>query len=327
MSEGSNVPKRPIANRSWLHSEPARRAIKLSLTPRENLDNTRRNLETEYSSESESELPENVVTERDFPFNSFDESLFPNNTTDPTDDLQRETRRTRPFISRTPSRVSLRREFSLTSYESDQFDPEEIYNHLANMAEARFPPERTPANVPQSAVDAEIENMRRSIRQMGQNIAEADNTPPAYREERREINESSNEMREIMREMMQAMRQEMRQEIGNIRAEFCDIRNRETRQSRHNGDRTPPRERNDTAFEFTPDDVRHQRGRGFLSLKEAEMIPEFDGSTHKLQEFLSATTFIIIINFYKRTAYLNNKTYTLNYRVRDKTQERYSKLI
>ncbi|KAL6421122.1 hypothetical protein ACFW04_014117 [Cataglyphis niger] len=131
---------------------------------------------------------------------------------------------------------------------------------------------------------------------MGQNLAEADHTPPAYREERREINESTNDIREIMREMIQDMRQKMRQEIRNIRAEICDIRNREPRQGRQNEDRTPPRDRNDTAFDFTSDDVRHQRGRGFLSLKEDRgMIPEFDGSTHKLQKFLSATTYALEI--------------------------------
>ncbi|KAL6419702.1 hypothetical protein ACFW04_011267 [Cataglyphis niger] len=134
----------------------------------------RKNLETQYSSESESKLPENIVTEREFPFNSFDKSLLPNNTTDP-DNTQREIRHTRPYDSRTSSR---------------------IYSTQANnMAEARFPQDHTPVNIPQGAVDIEIENMRQSIRQMGQTITEADNTSPRempredYRNRERDNNE------------------------------------------------------------------------------------------------------------------------------------------
>ena len=79
--------KRPTAtdsesSESWLLSEPARLAINRSLLPRVQLDTACVNLETRYSSDSESEQAENVITEREFPFTSFDASLF---TIDPID--------------------------------------------------------------------------------------------------------------------------------------------------------------------------------------------------------------------------------------------------
>jgi len=132
MSEGTNHLRPPIANRSWLLSEPAQRAAGLSAIPQARIDSVRENLGARYSTEREVESSENVVTEREFPFTNFDESLFVTNLTDLTDEILRETRRPRPYISRTPSNISLRRKFSLTSYESDIFDPEEMYRHLRN---------------------------------------------------------------------------------------------------------------------------------------------------------------------------------------------------
>ncbi|KAL6438806.1 hypothetical protein ACFW04_003711 [Cataglyphis niger] len=91
-----------------------------------------------------------------------------------------------------------------------------------------------------------------------------------------------------IREMIRKMKQEIKHEIRNIHAEIYDIRNRSP-QHRDNGDRTPPEERTDTVYNFTPDDIRRRRGRGFLPLKEARgMIPKFDGLPNKLQEFLEA---------------------------------------
>src|SRR5580765_4664116 len=180
MSEGNNVPKPPIANRSWLHSEPARLTLRALQTPR-NLDSARRNLESQYSSDSEPEpLPENVVSEHDFPFTSFDASLIAHNATDHNHENQNETRRTRPYISRTPSRVSLRREFSLTSYESDTFDPEEIYQLQGNnMPAPHTPLEQAGANVHPTAVDNEIARLRQTIGRMGQQIDEGLHTSSA----------------------------------------------------------------------------------------------------------------------------------------------------
>jgi len=49
MSAGTNHPGPPIANRSFVLSELARRAtVKLSETPRTELDSVRRNLESQY---------------------------------------------------------------------------------------------------------------------------------------------------------------------------------------------------------------------------------------------------------------------------------------
>jgi len=129
MSEGTNHLRPSIANRS-LFSESAQRAARLSATLQARIENVRENLEARYVIEREVESSENVITEREFPFFNFDESLFMTNPIDSTDGIQRETRRL--FISRTPSNVSLRRKFSLTSYESDIFNPEEINRHLRN---------------------------------------------------------------------------------------------------------------------------------------------------------------------------------------------------
>jgi len=92
MSEGTSHLRPPIANRSWLLSEPAQRGARLSATPQVRIDSVRKNLEARYSTEREVESSENVVTEREFPFTNFDESLFVTNPTDPTDEIRRETR-------------------------------------------------------------------------------------------------------------------------------------------------------------------------------------------------------------------------------------------
>ncbi|XP_029659021.1 uncharacterized protein LOC115232977 [Formica exsecta] len=94
------------------------------------------------------------------------------------------------------------------------------------------------------------------------------------------------DLRDILREM--------RREIRSMHAEIYDLKMRGSQPRQNNEHRTPPGERTETAYESTPEDVRHRRGRGFLPLKEARgMIPEFDGSPNKLQEFLSATTYAV----------------------------------
>jgi len=126
---GRDEPPRPsIANCSFVLSESTRRATtRLSETPRAELDSIRRNLEAQYP-RSLVESP-NVVVERESPFNNIDKSLFVIEPTDPTDEVRCEDRQPRPRISRTPSNISLRREFSLTTYESEIFEPEEVYRH------------------------------------------------------------------------------------------------------------------------------------------------------------------------------------------------------
>lgn len=135
MSEGSNVPWLNT-NNSFLHSERRQRTLqRLSLTlesARRLRDSFCKKLEDEYSSESDIELPGHIVTEREFPFASADESLLKINTTDPTADFVTDKQNPEPnkrlisYISRTLSRVSSQGEFSLTSYDSDLFDPNEI---------------------------------------------------------------------------------------------------------------------------------------------------------------------------------------------------------
>jgi len=110
MSEGTN-PRPPIANRSFVLSDSARRATaRLSEPPRVELDRVRRNIESQYPGREVEST--NVVIEREFPFNNVDESLLVTESTDSTNEIRREERRPRPRISRTPSNVSLRREFS-----------------------------------------------------------------------------------------------------------------------------------------------------------------------------------------------------------------------
>jgi len=202
MSEGSNYPRPPIANRSFVLSASARRATaRLSEPPRIELDNIRRNIETQYP-RSEIESP-NVVVEREFPFNNIDESLLVTEPTDSTNEVRREDRRPRPRISRTPSNVSLRREFSLTSYESETFDPEEIYRHLrGEMSVARTPPEYT---LPNTAADADQDAPRQAAYRLEQQIADTGRTrrPP-----RREDTDHT-----AILELLHEMRTEMRTEL------------------------------------------------------------------------------------------------------------------
>lgn len=90
------------------------------------------------------------------------------------------------------------------------------------------------------------------------------------------------------RDMMQVMMQEIR----NLHAEINDVREGQERQS--NRRFTPLEDRREPIYDLSPDDVQHHQGREHLPLKEARgLIPEFDGSANKLQEFLSATTYAI----------------------------------
>jgi len=77
-----------IRNQTWSYSEPALRAIHISLQRRvigehehRDLDSVRHNLETQYSDESSPrvELHPNVVIKREFIFSEIDTSLTENN--------------------------------------------------------------------------------------------------------------------------------------------------------------------------------------------------------------------------------------------------------
>jgi len=140
MSNGVNDRRRPVERiTSWLHSEPARRAARPTLlnpiqiveqAVNDIRENVRRSLEAYYLSESspEPELHPNVNIEREFLFDDIDPSIL--NLNEQNDDALRPTYTRSEDTEQTESRVSHRREFSLTSYNSRIFDPEEIYAHI-----------------------------------------------------------------------------------------------------------------------------------------------------------------------------------------------------
>jgi len=275
----SNHLRPPIANRSWLFSETAQRA-RLSATSQARIDSVRENLDARYSTEREAKSSENVVTEREFPFINFDESLFVTNPTDPTDEIRCETRRPRPYISRTPSNVSLRREFSLTSYESDIFDPEEIYRHLrGEKSVTRTPPEHA-MSVPLDM--AEMSIPLQAARRLEQQNIEAGRTRRAPTRENTDNNTAIlNLLHEIRRDM-----NSLSDRVARLENRHHEVNRRKTDNDMFN-----------VAYGRTELDVRHRRSTApnFVSLKEARtMIPEFDGtSRHKLQEFLNACTYAV----------------------------------
>lgn len=323
MSEGPETPQQPIANKSWLFSDSAERAIKILPLTLENLETVRIKLEEHYSSESDSELPTHVITEREFPFDTFDESLFAKGKTDI--DIENKNK-IKVRVSRTPSNISQRGEFSLTSYDSSIFDPSEYQNML------RTPPNST-MNVSEGAIDREINRLHDTVTRDNNRLVEADvHKPPTNRDietdNSRDIRRHTDErvveaegretpnyreaeienpmLREIMRGMRE-LRREMLTEINVLREQiresnaYADERypirrdtrsrtlERETRYPEYNN------ERYDVMYGRTENDVRHRRDSHeyFISLKEArQMIPEFNGTTqHKLQEFLSACTY------------------------------------
>jgi len=92
MSDGELDKRRPAErNTSWLHSEPARRAVRPTpLNPIRVIEqavsdireNIRRNIEAYYSSSPEPELHPNVNVEREFPFDDIDPSVINHNAQD-----------------------------------------------------------------------------------------------------------------------------------------------------------------------------------------------------------------------------------------------------
>ncbi|KAM0734148.1 hypothetical protein ACS0PU_012513 [Formica fusca] len=274
MSENRNAQQKSVANKSWLFSEPANRAIRNSaVSPirvavealRDIRDNVRRNLNALNSSENlfEPELGANVVIEREFSFGELDNSLIANNIELDVD--------VESSISAS-SRLTHRREFSLTSYDSNIFNPDEIYR-TRDMYNSN-----ASASQPITSEDID-EGIKRLQEEADRNATQSNAQAQA-----------ADDLRDILREM----REEMRREIRSMHAEIYDLRMRGPQPRQNSEHRTPPGERTETAYESTPEDVRHRRGRGFLPLKEARgMIPEFDGSPNKLQEFLSATTYAV----------------------------------
>ncbi|XP_077264813.1 uncharacterized protein LOC143898889 [Temnothorax americanus] len=280
MSGENSPPRTPIANASWLINKFSPRVNSPRATTQATLDNVRVALETRHS-DSETELPENVVTEREFPFGEIDESLF---STDPIDRTDEKPRRSRPYVSRTPSRVSLRREFSLTSYESDIFDPSEYYRENGEETRTEKPllEERTHTNQPQAQVKET---------EMAQSQSDAQYAPLST--ETHDVREIYNLLRE-MQKMQEESRIEMRDETRELRERLITLEN-----SARNGDQVGAGNERYSSENYgrTEHDIRNRRSSipNAITLKEARsMIPEFDGtSRQKLQEFINACTYAV----------------------------------
>ena len=170
-----NSPHNHGRNTSWLHSDPGVRARKPNaLSPvrviieavQDIRNSVRRNLERHYSNDSapEPELSPNVVVEREFPFDELDASIIQNghdeNPVPPTDEQAVES--VDSDIS-----ITLRREFSLSSYDSSIFNPEEFYTAARNLRRMANQPPVTPRadvgderEVSNVEIDAEIERLR-----------------------------------------------------------------------------------------------------------------------------------------------------------------------
>ena len=173
MSGGAD--SRPVRNTSWLHSEPAWRARRISpVSPvriveeavRDIRDSVRRNLETRYSSDSspEPELHPNIIIECEFPFDEVNDSLIHNHT----DENRLHPGRTHTLsISSAPSRLTNRGEFSLTSYDSSIFDPQEYYTTERNPSQQAMAQQNTPREennrekqITNDEINAEINHLR-----------------------------------------------------------------------------------------------------------------------------------------------------------------------
>ena len=286
MSEGESGRGPPRENlNSWLYSEPARRALRPSpLSPvhvlagrveqavRDISDSMRRNLATNYSSESSPEPGEhpNIVIEREFPFDDIDVSLLPGPSRTDQNYLQPTNART--DISDSDISVTRRREFSLTSYDSSVFDPEEYYTANRNTRDmATQPPgtprrERSTDRTTGAEIDAEINRMRASLAR-GQ-----DHAGPSHDRRDAMIDGILEGMRAIQERLSQLELAQHNTRLTNVAADPAEA-----------------------FYGRTVNDVRNTRGpiNSFMKLKEArDMIPEIDGtSRNAVQKFLNASTY------------------------------------
>jgi len=196
------------------------------------------------------------------------------NPTDPTDEI-RETRRPRPYISKTSSNVSLRREFSLTSYESDIFDLEEIYR--GEMSVTRTPLKQT-MSVPVDT-DTKMSIPVQAARRLEQQNIEAGWTRRALIREDADNNTAILNLLHEIRRDVNSLNDRMRW----LETSHLEVNRRKTDNDMIN-----------MAYGRIERNIEHRRSTApsFVSLKEDRtMILEFDGtSRHKLQEFLNACT-------------------------------------
>lgn len=263
----------PLRNKSWLLSDRAQRTIHTSVEParviqeatRDISDNVNRALQIVNSdSDSDTELHPNIDNIRDYPFGEIDSSLIPalNNTVIK-----------RPYISRTPSRVSEYSEFELTSYDSSIFDPNEIRNEGM--------PHKQKGEI-DAAIDAEIIALKEQ-NQKGK-TKEAKAGP-------------SNEVGPTREEIMFDALQEIREQMA-ILSEYVHARNEETqeqiRELKYN-----PQYRNaetDVSYGRTNEDIRNRQSiaecRHMTPKHATSLIPIFDGTSRtNLKSFLSACSY------------------------------------
>ena len=288
MSEGSNVP-RPKANKSFLHSERGLRSIeRLKLSPasvatnalKDISNSVRKKLETAYSSDSE--LDDNVVTAREFPFTSFDESLFQkqNNSTD-LDQLQRQRERPNVINFRNLSSLSssTRDVLSIPVTESSIENTDASDEEISKMdRESEITPPHQPSN---AHIDAEIAHLSNIIALQKKSQSRIEQT----RAEQSRTKKGNDAILDTLNELRAAVL-----DLSG-RISLLEVRNpvfnRQTDNDLHN---VP--EEIDQTYGRTESDIRYRRSTAanYISLKEARtMIPEFDGSSrHKLQDFLNS---------------------------------------
>jgi len=285
MSDGQLYKNRPKQNTSWLHSEPSRRARRpSSVSPVRVIEeavsdireSVRRNLETRYSSESspEHELHPNVVIEREFSFDNVDINIT-------TDNNRRDENGPHPTYARSESiesRISHRGEFSLTSYDSSVFNPEEFY--LEQRTDMATQPPNTPREgtsgerpVTSADIDAEINRLRMT-------------TTHSHRGQE-QIRTCQDTRDSVLDQILEGIRG-LQDRVSRLEVTNYDYYARPVR-----------RENNHALLNLTygrtTEDVRNQHDpiNSYIKLKEArDMIPEIDGtSRNQIQKFLNASTY------------------------------------
>ncbi|XP_039315510.1 uncharacterized protein LOC113006333 [Solenopsis invicta] len=287
-------PHNPERNTSWLHSEPGARARRPdALSPvrviaeavQDIRNSVRRNLERHFSSDSasETELPPNVVVEREFPFNELDPSIIQNgydgSPIPPTDNQPVES------IDSNIS-ITLRREFSLSSYDSSVFNPEEFYIAARDPRRMASQSELTPRpdagderEVSNAEIDAEIIRLR---------------TASARRRTRQEQPEPQEEQRNILDVLDQVIDGMRALQDRMSRIEIAHYGDQNTSDLRENPEPPGPPE---IAYGRTTADIRNSRGPvyTYMKLKEArDMIPTMDGTVrNEVIEFLNASSYAV----------------------------------
>ena len=221
--------------------------------------------------DNEATSPVNVVKEREFVFDDLDPSLLLE--TDRTD-TQPTNRRVIPYVSRPPSSLSLREEYSLTSHES-VFE-EAFHEQTDRMATGGDVTQRNGGN-PGNEHEESIE--RPGPSESRSRIGSRDILP--------EIG-GSPALTELLRDLAYYRNRQDRI-LERLQAQFAHPTER-PRVSRAHGNYGA-----DISYGRTQGDVRARMDvpQNYLRLKEAlDMIPDFDGtSRNRVREFLNASSY------------------------------------